>query len=243
MTKFEYIKMDSISRVDFVKAFLRVHDLDNQYSPSVHAGPDFKLWWTGSNGGKASALTIENDRDFVLALSTLMQKNRCTCAVSVEFDTDGMDGYRIRKLQVPVLADDSGFAELAYGTRVLNVDHFSNDAQLHGPIILELKQKWVCQQHLGEHGEPGHCYITPNGDHIGLNARRLKFWAAAIAAHDVTKHDPPNSLEFDGARDGRMITTKPHGRSGSQPALAPATTSQLLMAAILSNLTHDGKRR
>ncbi|TFY79566.1 hypothetical protein EWM64_g4445 [Hericium alpestre] len=215
-TKFEYIKMDSISHVDFIKAFLRVHNLDSQYSPGVHAGLDFRLWWTGSNGGKAGVLTIENARDFALALVTLMQKNQRTCAISVEFDMDSMDGYRICKLQLPVLTDDGGFTELVYKMWVPNVDHFSNEAQLHGPIILELKQKW--------------------------------FWAATIAAHDVTKHDPSNNLEFDGACDGRLITTKPCGHSGPQPALTPATASQsnmsqLLMAAILSNLSSDNKRR
>lgn len=44
-------KMDHIvitSRTDFITAFLAVHELAEQFSPGVHSGPVFKLWWTGS---------------------------------------------------------------------------------------------------------------------------------------------------------------------------------------------------
>ncbi|KAF9245415.1 hypothetical protein BU15DRAFT_71167 [Melanogaster broomeanus] len=63
-TKSDQISIDDISHVDFVKAFLQIHELTDQYSPGVHFGPQFKLWWTGSSGGKAGASTIENDHDF-----------------------------------------------------------------------------------------------------------------------------------------------------------------------------------
>lgn len=103
---------------------------------------------------------------------------------------------------------------------------FNEDAQLHGAIILQLKQKYPCAQHQGENGDTGHCYIGPNGEHTGLNSRRLKIWASAIvrvysplfitpkvnlcmqAAADATKHEPPNSVEFDGSRDGHLTISK-----------------------------------
>jgi len=47
---------------------------------------------------------------------------------------------------------------------------------------MQLKQKWSCEKHLGEHGEPGYCYIAATGEHLGLNSRKLKLWAAAIVS-------------------------------------------------------------
>jgi len=51
------------------------------------------------------------------------------------------------------------------------VEGFSNATQLHGRFILELKKKLPCQQHHGEHREPGFCYVNP---------LHLKTWAAAM---------------------------------------------------------------
>lgn len=74
--------------------------------------------------------------------------------------------------------------------QVPQVENFSDTAQLHGSLILELKKKWPCQSHQGEHGQVGHCYVAPSGEHIRLNALRLKAWAAAIVcstfSHNVT---------------------------------------------------------
>lgn len=132
---------------------------------------------------------------------------------------------------------------------------FNETAQLHGAIILQLKQKYPCAQHLGKNGDTGHCYIGPNREHAGLNSRQLKMWASAIvisssvrfispkadfsmqAAADATKHEPPNSIEFDGSRDSRLIASKPQGCSGphaqATPALLGDSTSAVLMAALL----------
>lgn len=62
-------------------------------------------------------------------------------------------------------------------------DLFSEQVQLHGAIILQLKAKWTCAQHQGESEDAGLCYIAHNGDHVGLNNRRLKIWASAIVSH------------------------------------------------------------
>lgn len=64
--------------------------------------------------------------------------------------------------------------------KVPNVADYSETTQLNGVHIMQLKARWPCTQHLGEHGESGHCYITPNGDHIGLNNRKFKVWGAAM---------------------------------------------------------------
>jgi len=64
--------------------------------------------------------------------------------------------------------------------QVPRIGLFSEEAQLHGAIIVSLKQKWPCDLHQGENGDSGFCFVGPDGSHIGLNHRKLKIWAAAI---------------------------------------------------------------
>jgi hypothetical protein len=116
MIKTDHIRIDAITRVDFIQAFLRIHELSDQYSPSAHTGPEFKIWWTGSryasrtfhlmssdmvmttcSGGKTGASTVDNDHDFTIARDALLKKRMATCNVSVEFDLDAMEGFRTRK--------------------------------------------------------------------------------------------------------------------------------------------------
>jgi hypothetical protein len=72
-----------------------------------------------------------------------------------------------------------------YGTQVPRIEEFREEKQLHGRIIIQLKKRWPCTQHQGEHGEPGYCYITPSAEHVGLNNCKLKIWAAAIVSKTV----------------------------------------------------------
>ncbi|KAG6370347.1 hypothetical protein JVT61DRAFT_12155 [Boletus reticuloceps] len=213
-------------RCDFIKFFLGVHDLSDQFSPGVNFGPQFKLC-----GGKAGASTIENDHDFQVARSALSKKKKEACVVSVEFDVDVMDSYRIRKRPILQVDKDDELNELSYPTKIPRIENFSDNAQLHGSIILQLKVKWVCDKHSGEHGERGHCWVSPTGNHIGLNNCRLKQWAASIAAGDATKHEPPHTIDFDGLRDGRL-DVKSCGRTGpcSSAAATPDATTMLLTA-------------
>lgn len=111
MIKSDYIKIEGSSRVDFIKAFFGVHDLSDQFSPGVHSGPPFKIWWSGSrfdlilvsscavlvmsSGGRTNASTIEKDRDFEVSVENLLKKKKGSCVVHIEFDTDTLDGYRI----------------------------------------------------------------------------------------------------------------------------------------------------
>lgn len=46
--KSDHIKLAELGRAEFIKAWLDVHDLGEQFGPGVHSGPDFKLWWLGS---------------------------------------------------------------------------------------------------------------------------------------------------------------------------------------------------
>jgi hypothetical protein len=64
----------------------------------------------------------------------------------------------------------------------------------------------------------------------------------------VMKHEPPNTVEFDGIRDGRIITSKPRGRTGPCPAAetnsAPSTdATAILMAAMLPLLASLSQKR
>lgn len=63
-----------------------------------------------------------------------------------------------------------------------HLDGYGETEQLHGAIVLQLKQKWACEKHQGEHGEPGACYVDSAGNHLGLNNHKLKIWASAISS-------------------------------------------------------------
>ncbi|KAF9463063.1 hypothetical protein BDZ94DRAFT_1309169 [Collybia nuda] len=220
MTKIEKIQINKTTRHDFIKAILAVHGLAERYSPGTHSGPGFKLSWTGSAGGKTGAPNIETDHDFNITVGMLLLKTQVQ-QVSVEFDLTKMDGYQIQQPSpVNDLQVQANEEELLYGTKVPRSELFSSDAQIHGKIILELKGRWPCMQHQGEHGDVGYCYVSKNAEHLRLNSRRLKIWAAAIAAHDATKHEPPNAISFDGVHDGSLTITKPRGQSGPQSSKA-----------------------
>lgn len=94
-TKMDNIPLESITRVDFIKAFLATHGLAETFSPGTHSGPDFKLWWTGMrcvdaihfflkadfilhSGGKAGAPSIQNDHQFGIAFDALRKRNKST---------------------------------------------------------------------------------------------------------------------------------------------------------------------
>ncbi|KAG0695438.1 hypothetical protein DFH29DRAFT_1005463 [Suillus ampliporus] len=176
------IVLEDISRAVFVKIFLAIHELEDRFAVGAISGPSFKMYWTGSVGGKAA----------------LLKKNKRVCQVGVEFDVDEMDGFRIRTR--PILALDNsqdGEDELESGTQVPHVEAFSDQTQLHGAIIIQLKAKWPCAEHQGESGGIGYCYVSPTGEHVGLNSRRLKIWVSAVAAYDAMKNEPPNMVDFD----------------------------------------------
>jgi hypothetical protein len=43
---------------------------------------------------------IESDREYMIAVDALLKKNKATCQVGVEFDVDGMEGFRISRKRV-----------------------------------------------------------------------------------------------------------------------------------------------
>lgn len=117
-SKFNIIALEDLDRSAFICEWLKVWDLHTQYSPGVHSGPSFKMWWTGSafvisshlvsyfwltflSGGK-KGVTIENDREYMVAIEAILKKPK-TCQVNVEFDLDSMDGYRIQLKRVSVV--------------------------------------------------------------------------------------------------------------------------------------------
>ncbi|KAF9538414.1 hypothetical protein CPC08DRAFT_606382, partial [Agrocybe pediades] len=247
--KMDKMNLSQISRVDFISNCLRVHNKADKFAPGVHSGPNFKIWWTGKTGGKGGAPTVQNDQQFEIALNALQKRDLEKTQVSVEFDIDEMEGFRIKDTaawEATSVSVGNADEELAYGTRVPSVEGFSDTAQLHGGIIVELKKKWPCQKHPGEHGESGYCYIPPSGDHIRLNPLRLKLWAAAIASQDATKHEPPNITAFDGnlSRSKRGLGPKPRGRKGHQDSSSPLRSDMLAMLVTsLLPLAGDNSRK
>ena len=67
--------------------------------------------------------------------------------------------------------------------QIPRLDMYTYAQQLHGIHAQHIKNEWQCQQHLGENGRPGACYITSNGIHIGLNIQCLASWAAAMVRY------------------------------------------------------------
>ncbi|KAI1782750.1 hypothetical protein LXA43DRAFT_1103460 [Ganoderma leucocontextum] len=191
--KSDHIVLEGCSRVDFLDAALAVHDLATQYRAGQQSGPAVKMWWTGASGGKGAASIIESDHDFEVAKTAILKKNKDKCTIFIEFDLDSMDGFQIKKRPIAAVSGPgNGDDKVRNSEKVPRMDTFDDATQLHGHIILQLKAQWPCDKHHGEHGEQGFCYIDPNGNHIGLNMRKFKVWAAAIAAYEATKYTRPN---------------------------------------------------
>ncbi|KAG5634501.1 hypothetical protein H0H81_001715, partial [Sphagnurus paluster] len=109
-----------MTHTDFIKAFLAVHDIADKYSPGVASGPDFKMSYTGSVGGKTGAPTIQKDEDFKIVISGLLLKDKVKQSLSqvaVKFDIDQMEGFCIKHVIPEIQKDTSTDGELLYGTR------------------------------------------------------------------------------------------------------------------------------
>ncbi|KAM5543706.1 hypothetical protein V8D89_002323 [Ganoderma adspersum] len=245
--KSDHIILEGCSRINFINTALAVHNLATQYQAGQLSGPAVKVWWTGAGGGKNAVSTIENDHDFEVAKAAILKKKKDKCTVFIEFDLDTMEGFRIKKwIRRPfmpiaaVLGPSDSDDELYVGTKVPRTDAFDDATQLHGHIILQLKAQWPCDKHRSEHGEQGFCYIDPNGNHLGLNMRKLKVWAVAIAAYEATKYVPPNTVDFDSARDGRVVSVHPRGHptQGSNVLATSSDITTLLMAAVVPLITN-----
>ncbi|KAH6906352.1 hypothetical protein BKA70DRAFT_1224206 [Coprinopsis sp. MPI-PUGE-AT-0042] len=249
-TKIFTINISKTARKQLVNAAFLSHSLSHAFKAGDVSGPAFRMHWTGSAGGKTNAASILTDDEFDANKAALLRKPKKP-EVSIEIFSTDLEPFRIQEVaaqlaSLPGNGDDS--VELMYGTKVPQVTSFSTQSQLHGLHIMELKQKYKCEKHLGEHGEAGHCFVSPAGDHIRLNLFRLRIWAAAWASGDATKHEPPNVDGFDGARNGEN-GPRPRGRNGPRaPPLAAPTASgsnemmALLVGALLPNLGNLGRK-
>ncbi|KAG1842365.1 hypothetical protein DFJ58DRAFT_732046 [Suillus subalutaceus] len=235
--KSDHIVLEDITWTTFIQKFLAIYELADQYSPGVHSGPGFKLSWTGSLGGKSGATTIENNHDFNVAILVLMKKKKTPVQVRVSsllhltWIVAMILSSQPHSLTEATVQDQD--EELAYGTKVPRFNTFSEDAQLHAQYIIQLKKKWSCAKHQGEHGQDGHCYVSLTGRTSWIEPQE-----AQNAAGDATKHEPPNTADFDGARDGQLTDVKPCGCTG--PRSSSSSTSDhtaLLMAVMLPLLT------
>nr|GAT48927.1 predicted protein [Mycena chlorophos] len=236
--KYVTIDVAAATRQSLVHDMLKAHNIDDAFGVGTHSGPPFKISWTGSSGGKSAAPVIDTDADFKIIHDALLKKTGA--AVLIEFNLTEMDGFRIVKKRALLTDDEDQHPESVHGTKVPRIDDFSIHDQMHGEMLLKLQRRWPCQTHKSENGDVGACYIDGNGNHIGLNMRKLKAWAAAIIAGDCTMHEPPNTAEFDGFRDGR--STRPRGRGSRTDAGAGDNTSSLLLAAMLPIFTSAAAR-
>ena len=57
------------------------------------------------------------------------------------------------------------------------------------------------------------------------------------AASDATKHEPPNTIEFDGIRDGRLLSSRSRVRANVPSTPATTDPATLLVASLIPLLT------
>ncbi|KAG2742900.1 hypothetical protein P692DRAFT_20878935 [Suillus brevipes Sb2] len=187
------LALEGMSHEDIISEALRAHKLFDDYKAEF----PFKLWWTGSPGGQKGAATISTHLDFDISLQSMVRKSG-NCNVMISFDLDEMSAFRKAKRPFALLnlPDDGGsgdgFEEDVTSTKVPRLENYSDSARVNGHFILRLKSQWKCQEHKGEHGEPGFCFVKPDGDHLGLNTRRLVSWGSAWANGDASISSPPN---------------------------------------------------
>ncbi|TEB26329.1 hypothetical protein FA13DRAFT_1795757 [Coprinellus micaceus] len=218
--------LTAMSRMELSAVMLLVHRLGQAFHPGVR----FRMYWAGSAGGKSGAASILTDADFDVNLAALFRK-RIKPEVCVEFSSMDLEPFHIQEVAVQNAAAGVNEEELIFGTQVPQVSSFTTNTQFHGVYIMELKKKHRCDQHCGEHGEPGYCYVAPDGTHVRLNMHRLRLWAAAWAAGEATKYQPPNTEVFDSPRNG--VGT------GSTDL---ATLQSLVVAALLPTVLAGKKR-
>jgi len=243
--KSNLIDFDNFSRTEVVKRIFTIHGISDKYDISPIRGPDFKLWYTGASGGKSGAATISTDEDYAVLVGALRRKPFQT-NIGISFDLDSIAAFKIRAKRALALEDNDLMGpggELLDGAKIPRLDMFSNTQQLHGIHAQHIKNEWPCQQHLGENGRSGACYITPSGKHVGLNIRRLAAWAAAMAAGEATKYQPPNIPDFDGVNDAGLSMSRSRGRSGptaqtvSGPSSSAAEQAMNMMTAFFAAQT------
>lgn len=99
-------KLSSVSGCASTTCLINIVLVSTPAHPSSYGGQDLRTYfpfvllryvYLFSSGGKTGAITIDSDRDYEVAIKALSKKNRDLCQVSVEFDTDCMEGFRIRK--------------------------------------------------------------------------------------------------------------------------------------------------
>ncbi|RDX56589.1 hypothetical protein K466DRAFT_606734 [Polyporus arcularius HHB13444] len=236
LTKMVHIALRGLTRANFVREFLDVHSLADQFAAGPLSGPTFKIWWTGIN--KGDAFTVENDTEFGTAISAILKKRGCN-RVGVEFKQVDLNGFhsrskRPRPFETHVPSD--GDEEVLSGTQVPNVNQYPDQTQLHGAHILELQRLHKCKDHVNEQNAPGYCYKPEAGgldDHVRLNNHRFKIWAAAIASGDASKWQPPNHASFDAVRSRPRGQAGPHAPAAAAQPQAPADALQAMLLGLL----------
>ncbi|KAL1702718.1 hypothetical protein EV121DRAFT_281663 [Schizophyllum commune] len=224
----------SLTRASFIRTCLAAHHVADEYVVGEHSGPDFKLWYTGSIGGQAGAPTVSTDAEFADIIAALRRKAKA--AVGVSFDLDAIEGFRTRKRALlPDASDDEH-----RGTKAPRLDDFDDTSRMKGHFTIKLQEKWACNTHRGEHGEPGQCYVDAVGNHFGLNNNHFRTWSNALAAGRAMLDSPPDGMVFGGSRDGLTKMVKPRGRVGNTRATTDASsgngTSEMMNVAMLALL-------
>ncbi|KAK7445994.1 hypothetical protein VKT23_014617 [Stygiomarasmius scandens] len=126
-------------------------------------------------------------------------------------------------------------SELAYGTRVPQLENYNDSTIAEGVIIQSIETLWNCEDasHRSELGSNTVCWIDPvTQQHHGINNRMKKKWAKAVIAGNTTTKEPPNTEEFDIVRNGRPLA-RARGRTGPYAAQTQPPTTDITAAALL----------
>jgi len=124
-----------------------IHGLAETFSPGVHSGLNFKIWWTGamfaprpcffhlvlttlSSGWKGGAPLIQNDHQFGVALATLLKKDKSKVHISVDND---MEGFWIKQV-VSINISGISIQLILLNISCLHVSHMQQ--------LLELMKSW-----------------------------------------------------------------------------------------------------
>ncbi|KAF9786514.1 hypothetical protein BJ322DRAFT_1020528 [Thelephora terrestris] len=216
------------SRAEFIHAILTAHNLQNRFQAHSESGPDFRISWKGSVGGKSAAPTIQIDEDWKKLCEDLArQPFSCVVDLSVTLDS-GCLSPQFEKGSLPNELDND--EEIFLSTKVPEVEDFSQDTQVLASIIDELKTEWNCTA-------DGPCYVTSNGQHVPLTKFRLSGWASEI--------DSPSDALLIHWGVTPSLPVKPRGRAGpnvttstapAAPTVDPVVAMFTVMAPLVTTL-------
>ncbi|KAF9778350.1 hypothetical protein BJ322DRAFT_1114163 [Thelephora terrestris] len=211
----------AFTQADMVKRIYTEFGMETEYLVGVENGPAFKAWFTGMDGGKERAGTIESDVNWEEFQRRLLTTRRKDKTVFVSLDMDTLVPYR-RSHQSRFSATEHANQTTSSAPQVTD---FSEKERILGVIGEGIAGHWKCE--LDETHKT--CFIDGGtGKHIPINRFRMNEWAAYILAtqSDISVKEKPKPPQYLLAEWEQVPTPKPRGRGG--PYSPPVTTAPII---------------